>query len=289
MLQYEIARLSMPPVPAALTMAGPSPTFNSPNSFNFGINGNDANSCGGNHQVNNLPAIGTTTDTGNPTTGETSTQVATDSENTVYNALTGPGVKTNNFYGAGCPGVASNPQGPGGDVQNVINVDPNYNSVAGLNNLVQAIIGTADVVTSSPSSVTNWGTATEPAVIAITGSNSDVSAGSGGYGVLLVTGNMVASGGFTWNGEILVVGSGSVTFEGGGNGSLTGAIVVANIGNADYASDPTNSGNLLTQMGSPSFTFKGGGTNFLQYDSCITTFASSHASYKVLARREIVY
>ncbi|MBV9146527.1 MAG: hypothetical protein JO065_11460, partial [Acidobacteria bacterium] len=40
MLQYEIARIMVPPVPAALTMVGPNPNFGTPHSNNFGINGN---------------------------------------------------------------------------------------------------------------------------------------------------------------------------------------------------------------------------------------------------------
>jgi hypothetical protein len=292
MLQYEIARILVPPVPAALTLAGPNPTFKAPNSNNFGISGDDADSCAAtspNHIANNLPAIGTTTDSGNAGSGESATQVATDSENTINQALNGPGVKTSNFYGNGCDGSNVTPAGPGGDVQNVINVDPAYNTVAGLDAVVQSVIGTADTVTSSPSTVTNWGTQAAPVVVAVTGSSSDVSAASGGYGILLVTGNMVASGNWSWNGEVLVIGSGSVTFNGGGGGQINGAVVVANIGNSNYATDPTNSGNLLSQLGSPSFTFNGGGGNFLQYDSCVTGNASAHAAYKVLARREIVY
>jgi hypothetical protein len=208
---------------------------------------------------------------------ETPTQVATDSENTIATALTGPGVKTANFTGAGCS--------TGDDVQNVINVAPTYNTVDGLNDVVQSVIGSADQVASSGAGVSNWGTVANPQVIAIEG-NATVSSGAG---ILLVTGNMVASGDFSWTGTILVIGSGNITFNGGGSGQINGAVVVANIGNANYATDPTNSANLLTKLGSPTFNFNGGGGNGIFYDSCSTIQGTAHATYKVLARREIVY
>ena len=276
MLQYEIARITVPPVPAAVTLAGPNPTFNPPHSANFGINGNDANSCAASgHAANNVPAIGTTTDAGSGS--ETPTQVASDAATNVAGTLTGPGVKTSNFTGAGCS--------TGDDVQNVINVSPSYNTIPGLNAVVQSVIGSADQVVTNGGAVTDWGSVANPKVIAITGDASV----SSGAGILLVTGNMVASGNFSWTGTILVIGSGSITFNGGGGGVINGAVVVANIGNSNYATDPTNSANLLPQLGSPSFTFNGGGTNGINYDSCLTTQASAHAAYKVLARREIVY
>lgn len=271
MLQYEIARITLPPVPAALTMAGPNPNFGTPHSNNFGINGNDGCATAG-HDTTNVPAIGTTTDVGNG--AESASQVASDSATTVAGDIFRPG----NFTGPGCTA--------GPDVQNVVNVAPDYNTVDGLNAVVQSIIGSADTVATSDAGVSNWGTDANPQVIAITG-NATL---SNGAGILLVTGNATASGGFSWDGVILVIGTGSITINGGGNGAINGAMVVANIGDSNYASDPTNySGHLLSQLGSPTFNWNGGGTNFFQYNSCFTTAASQHAAYKVLARREIVY
>ena len=288
MLQYEIARITVPPVPAALTLAGPNPNFGPPNSANFGISGTEDPSCSSAGGA--VPAIGTTTDVGNSQTGASATQVASLAASSIATTLQGPGVKTQNFTGAGCTAT----QG-GDDVQNVINVAPSYSTVAGLNAVVQSVIGAADIVTSNPSTITNYGQPISgvavPQTIAITG-NADVSGLSGGSGILLVTGNMVASGNFSWNGTILVIGTGSVTFNGGGGGSLNGAVVVANIALEDhlhdYASNPSEA-NLASALGSPTFNFNGGGGNFLQYNSCLTTASTAHSTFKVLARREIVY
>lgn len=275
MLQYEIAHLTVPVPPAAVTMAGPNPSFHPTNSFPFVINGNDACTTNG-HVLNNLPAIGTTTDV--PANGDaTATDTATAAAATIATALQANGVKTQNFTGAGCS--------TGDDVQNVINVSPGYNTIDGLNAVVQSVIGSADEIASSDAGVTNWGTDANPKVIAIEG-NANVSSGAG---VLLVTGNMVASGAFTWDGIILVIGNGNISFNGGGNGGINGAIVVANIGNSQFANNPTNSGNLLTQLGPPTFSWSGGGGNGVNFNSCLTTNGAANATFKVLTRREIVY
>jgi hypothetical protein len=99
---------------------------------------------------------------------------------------------------------------------------------------------------------------------------------------------MNVSGSFSYNGTVLVIGTGNFNANGGGNGQINGALLIANIGNASYATNPTNA-NLLPKLGSPTFNWNGGGTNFLQFDSCALTTGSEHASFKVLARREVVY
>lgn len=230
-----------------------------------------------------VPAIGTTTDIAAP--GDSSpTDTANKAAATIAGAIFRPG----NFTGAGCTA--------GDDVQNVIGVAPSYNTPGGLNALVQSVIGSADAVTTNPSSVTNYGQPDShgnvtPQIIAVTG-DADVSAFTGGSGILLVTGNLTASGSFTWNGVVLVVGKGSITVNGGGNGQINGSIVVANVGledsTHDYAGNPSEA-NLAVKLGSPTFNWNGGGTNFLQYNSCELAISSQHATFKVLARREIVY
>jgi hypothetical protein len=181
-----------------------------------------------------------------------------------------------------------------GDVQNVIAVSPSYNTVDGLNAVVQAVTGAADHVYSGNSptiSSSDWGTDTTPPtpkIIVIDG-NMTTDPPPGASGILLVTGTMAVSGSFSYNGTVLVIGAGSFSTSGGGDGQINGALLVAKIGTPDYPTNPNSSANLLPQLGSPTFNWNGGGTNFLQFDSCAITTGSQHASYKVLARREVVY
>jgi hypothetical protein len=77
----------------------------------------------------------------------------------------------------------------------------------------------------------------------------------GGSGLLVVTGNLEMNGNPSFNGVILVLGTGTVNRDGGGNGNVYGAMVVASFNRT--------SGNFTA----PSFITNGGGNSTLQYDS----------------------
>ncbi len=91
----------------------------------------------------------------------------------------------------------------------------------------------------------------------ITFVDGDVNLGAGdqGSGLLVVTGKLTTTGNTNFKGVILVLGAGSVERSGGGNGVISGGIVVAKF-------DKTSGG-----FGKPTFTTDGGGTSLLQYDS----------------------
>jgi hypothetical protein len=78
----------------------------------------------------------------------------------------------------------------------------------------------------------------------------------GGAGLLIVTGNLLMHGNPSFNGVILVLGNGSVLRDGGGNGNVYGAVVVASF-------DPVGSGGFLA----PTFNTNGGGNSTMQFDS----------------------
>ncbi|HEY0379145.1 MAG TPA: hypothetical protein VGC87_19675 [Pyrinomonadaceae bacterium] len=83
----------------------------------------------------------------------------------------------------------------------------------------------------------------------------DLGAGNQGSGLLVVTGKLTTNGNTNFKGVILVLGEGSVERSGGGNGVISGGIVVAKF-------DKTSGG-----FGRPTFTTDGGGNSLLQYDS----------------------
>ena len=290
MVQYEVAKVDLPPIPSALTLAGPidPAKIGFPNSNNYvvdGHNGTDPNTglpCGP-----DKPAIGTVTDVGtggaNP---ETPLQVATDGRNNVITALPRP----NHYTGVdACTGNQP-------DVQNITNtVNPDYSTVSGLNAVVHSVQNAATQTLSCPSGVctppTSLGdSSATPPFLPVTVANGDLtlSGRTSGAGILLVTGTLTLSGNFSFDGLILVVGNGVLNANGGGNGQMNGAIVVANIGNSSYATNPTDA-NLLSQLGSPTFNFNGGGGNGLHYNSCNINLSATAASYTVISRREITY
>jgi hypothetical protein len=77
----------------------------------------------------------------------------------------------------------------------------------------------------------------------------------GGSGLLIVTGNLQMNGNPNFDGVILVLGTGTVNRDGGGNGNVYGAMVVASFNRT--------SGNF----NAPSFNTNGGGNSTMQYDS----------------------
>ncbi|HYP54089.1 MAG TPA: hypothetical protein VEQ42_11145 [Pyrinomonadaceae bacterium] len=82
----------------------------------------------------------------------------------------------------------------------------------------------------------------------------------GGAGLLIVTGNLDLKGNSDFKGVILVLGNGSVTRSGGGNGNIQGAWIVAR-----FIRNPGvgQSRNFLA----PSFVTSGGGTGEFEFDS----------------------
>ncbi len=76
----------------------------------------------------------------------------------------------------------------------------------------------------------------------------------GGAGLLVVTGNLTLSGNPDFEGLIMVPGGGSVTRNGGGNGNIYGAMIIAKFGSTGGFQGPT-------------FNTNGGGNSLLQFDS----------------------
>jgi hypothetical protein len=78
----------------------------------------------------------------------------------------------------------------------------------------------------------------------------------GGAGLLIVTGNLQLNGNPSFQGLILVLGTGTLNRSGGGNGDIYGAITVAKF-------DQNGTGGFLA----PTFSTSGAGTSTIQYDS----------------------
>ena len=88
----------------------------------------------------------------------------------------------------------------------------------------------------------------------------------------------------SYNGLILVIGKGTVTKSGGGNGVVDGSLFLANLYNSSGALLPASSA-----PGVPSMNWGGGGTMTFQYDSCWATQMSQALNYRIVAVREMIY
>ena len=82
-----------------------------------------------------------------------------------------------------------------------------------------------------------------------------------GAGFLVVTGTLTMRGNTDFKGVILVLGTGQLIRNGGGNGDIFGGITIA-------AFDRTSGG-----FTAPTFSTNGGGTSTIQYDSSALTMA----------------
>jgi len=285
MLQYEVARIALPPVPAALTLAGPNPNITGlPDSTNFYVNGNDTSACAGPP----VPGVGTLTDVGNG--GQSATDIATQARNTFINSI--PNDRKDHYLGADAC-AAGQP-----DVQNVQNTTNSlYSSPVGLNGIVQDVSNAAtQTYAGNTSNPPNLGTDAAPKVTVVDG-DLTLTGATSGAGILLVTGQINFTGNFTFHGVLLVIGAGVLQASGGGSGDFHGAVVVANIGDNSmcaqgkdpcYTLHPTER-NLRQTLGPPTMGWNGGGSNGVYYDSCNINLGLNTASYTVIARREITY
>ena len=91
----------------------------------------------------------------------------------------------------------------------------------------------------------------------ITYCDGDLSFSGAGGGILVVRGNLVFSGGFSFNGLIIVTGADGVSRSGGGSGILQGNMIVA----------PYSATNLAAGFSAPKYNISGGGDSDVIYNS----------------------
>ena len=272
MVQAETVMTSFPSIPGPLVFDGPSPSFSTPSSNAFDVNATNFSS------PTNTNGPGASCPAGQPSEyaigGFDSTSTNSLQNWTNLN-------RPNNYIGI------NNPTGTSG-VGSVGNVSSQLGSLAtvgGLQTLtseVTLIAGNEGNVYGNNPTITNFGTPSNPQVNVVEG-NLTLSGGLTGSGILLVTGTLTMNGNPNFDGLILVVGQGAVVKNGGGNGTVDGAMLVANL----YDS----SGNLLPSSGppgSPSVNWGGGGNVQWNYDSCWSSAMSQLLAWRIVAMREII-
>jgi Tfp pilus assembly protein PilX len=261
MVQSEVTLNIIPPLPGALTFAGPNPVYGSTNSNPFHIDGTDSASpaC---PPAGNKPAIAAYDSAG-------ATALTTDLARPDHYTGYPPGSST---------AVAPSVSNTGPSATPPANTMGTLATVSGLQNLVDAVTAMADQVIPAGSSPTAIGTASNPLVTVVQG---DLSlAAVHGYGILLVEGNLTFTGNTSWDGVILVIGNGNLTVSGGGGGQINGGVLVANI----------NTGVVGNTPGSPVLNWSGGGGNGIYYNSCdVDSLYNNRSAYRVVATHELMY
>jgi hypothetical protein len=287
--QYETGAFMITPPQAGLAFAGPGATFNNaPNSTNFGISGTNSGD----------PAnAGTYT----PWTGPGGQAACTNPTPAILPAIavgdaTGvanmdgdiPNNRTGMYTGAApippAPNVPSVQNEGTGTAQypsnNNLAPGSNWSTPDQLNQLAQAMANNANV--KCPGNAlcagTTFGTDASPRITYITGDQTV----SGGAGVLVVTGTLTFNGNSNFDGLILVIGQGIMNVKGGGGGQVNGEVFIANTNSRTFPN-----GQLAT-LGSPILNWTGGGTNFIQFNSCWADYGS-FVAYQLVASREEMY
>lgn len=274
--QYEVAALSISPPPAALGLDGPAATFSPrPSSSNYFISGNDTGVSG----YTSSGGTGTCTPSGPGQVPAISTGDAAGAT-TIQNTITGNPNNSANYTGSGgTPSVVN--AGAGGTGQ----FGGAWSSPAQLDAFVNSLAGVADTTYNcgigaacTPSGY--LGTNSNPQITFV---NGDFNYGNAsGAGVLIVTGTLSFTGNASFNGLVLVIGQGTVTESGGGNGGFNGSMFIAK------THSPTPPYPELATLASPIYNWNGGGTSDIQYNSCWANIGNN-LHYTVVAMHEEMY
>jgi Tfp pilus assembly protein PilX len=287
--QYEAGAFMVTPPQAGLDFAGPGAQFNSaPNSTNFGINGNNSgdpantglyqpwNGPGGQASCpSTTPAVLPAIAVGDAAGAANMVADIPSNRTGMYTGSTpippAPLVPSVQNEGTSTAQYPSN---------NLLGPTSNWSTPAQLNQLAQAMANNANIICpgNAACSGTTFGTDASPR---ITYFNGDATV-SGGAGVLVVTGTLTFNGNTNFDGLIMVIGQGVMNVHGGGGGQVNGEVLIANTNShsAPY-------GQLAT-LGSPTLNWTGGGSNFIQYNSCWADYGS-FINYQLIASREEMY
>jgi hypothetical protein len=264
---------------SALTLDGNNVVYVGPtggSSASFFVNGNDntINRTCTTALAPSVPAIGYTN--GNP--GDTSQATI----------VTGTAPNQANYTGA-------TPPAPAAATPSVapVTLPPSLLKPSTLDSLVRTITQSADVIlTPAIAGMSVTGGQMPPAMnpsnpmnIVVQGDLDLTSWHNQGYGLLLVTGNLIYDPDASWYGVVLVIGKGSFTGSNAGTGRIQGAMFVA------QTLDPATGWTQLLpdpSLGPASVTFtpNTGGAG-IYYDSCWINTALRPPTYQVLSFREI--
>lgn len=274
MVQAEAAATSFPTIPGPLVFDGASPVFSVPNSNVFSVDGTDHSGSG------NLQGPGAACPSGRPT-------------EYALGAFNAAGVTTLQSDGSNRPNNYTgllNPLPPGnsnvvsaGDVSSQLGSLATVGGLQAIQSEVSLIAGNeGNVYGNNPASITKPGTIANPQVNVVQG---DVSLPGGwtGSGILLVTGTLTLRGALGYNGIILVVGKGKVVKSGGGDATVDGSMLMADL--YDSGGNPLPASNA---PGVPQIDWSGGGNMTMNYDSCWSSAMSGALAWRIVAMREII-
>jgi hypothetical protein len=288
--QYETAAFSINPPYTGLGLDGAGANFNPTSSNNFFINGVDSGVAG---FTASGGAAGACTPSGPSVVPAVVVANAADRASDII-AVQGPPDRSSLYTGCLATASCTTSSGPllygypsivDGSVTGTNQLTGLWSSPSLLNTMVSSLANGADVTLScgigtACSGTAPYGTSANPQITYV---NGDFNYGnSSGAGVLVVTGTLNMDGAANFNGLILVIGQGILSVGGGGGGQINGTMFLAD------TNSHTSPYTQLSTLGTPTYTWAGGGNNGIQYNSCWAGIGN-RLHYMVIASREEMY
>lgn len=260
--------------PAALTLAGSGVNYAGPHSTMFVVDGTDPTS----GRTCSLPAVAPVPAIGYSDAGDLAgLQSSVAGYADYYRGL----------------GYVAAPPPPATPSLGLITMPPSFQRVSDVEMLLQNLRQNSDVIlTPTAPSTTVPGNAlpssstmtpSNPMTIFVDGDLNLTSWHQTGYGMLVVTGQLIYDPDASWEGIVLVLGKGIVTGSHGGNGKIDGAMVVAK--------SRDSSGVVLPGpgLGASSVSMAPGmGGYGIHYNTCWINSALTPTKLRVLSFRELV-
>jgi Tfp pilus assembly protein PilX len=241
--------MSFPSTPAAVTLLGNSASFIGGNSNAKSLNGDDQ--CG---SASPLPVVAVSAA---GSLAGVKTSITDSKPGTYHTKVNGVSVDASTNINDIAKSMTTAQMNSAGY---------NLNDPSSLNTMVSDIqaLPQAQAVAggSSSSGVSGgMGTAASQKIIVVDG-DFTMSSAQSGFGILVVKGTLTFHGNINYTGIIMVIGDGAMVRTGGGNGTISGAVWVANTSGPDGIP-----GNADDAMGAAVLNTSGGGASNVQYCS----------------------
>jgi len=262
--------IPLPPVPAAaLTLLGPDPSFDNGTSNAQTHTGNDCGEAGGSF----APIVGTV---GGPAADGVRGDMHRPEK---FSA--GPAPEW-----AGPDTIGDLTDDSGGIVGDAGNgtIDPIWTDCAALADLMENLAFNADYYCDSDLAACEIPGWAANSIVFIDGDLAGTPAGT--YtGILAITGTLTYNGNTGWDGAILAIGEGSIDRSGGGGGTPSGGVVVANIDptpdgvnadKSDWCTTPPDG------FGQAVYDASGGGNSTVEWCTNSLDIANSIRKYRVV-------
>lgn len=266
-IQAIVDREAFPPLPATITMLGPAPAaFSGGSSAAKSYRGDDCSGATGYAGIPGLhmPVVGA---------------IGSASEAYVASHVGGATYASGGYTGGNAVDDSTSTADP---LWSTI-INPEWTDCASLHALADTVKASADYVCTGASPCSHWATATTST---ITFAEGDVDPDDG-KGLLWVTGHLTMRASRSWEGVIVVAGTGEFERSGSGTGHTWGGVVVANIAGPDgiYGNADDCTGGTAGYLPA-SFDTSGAGNHDTVYCSDVINQAMNGFPFKILDFRQ---